>query len=53
VAAALALHKTSISSRPAEEWLPLFIELADAAPPAWRSLFEEAAVVLQDEAAET
>ena len=53
VAAALALHKSSISSRPAEEWLPLFIELADAAPPAWRRLFEDAAVVLQEDAADT
>ncbi len=47
VAAALSLHKATISSRPVMEWINLFVEIADAAPPTWRPLFEDAAVVLQ------
>lgn len=49
VAAALSLHKVTISSRPVTEWISLFVEIADAAPPAWRPLFEDAAVVLQQQ----
>jgi hypothetical protein len=49
VAAALCMHKVSISSRPVTEWIHLFVEIADAAPPNWRPLFEDAAVVLQNE----
>lgn len=49
VAAALSMHKMTISSRPVTEWINLFVEIADAAPPVWRALFEDAAVVLLDQ----
>ena len=49
VVTALAVrdHGRSISSRPAEELIPAWLDLAEAAPPPWDAVLARAALILE------